>query len=255
MTTSSTLCSVAIAAVLLSGMTACSPDPHATRLPLDLADIPKVQPQLDKLPAEERQLVLDYLKRSKGDVLPANLADPSAPLTARTFAEAIKLQREFVVTNGAEEARVADFRAAREAALEPLREVLAIEVVRKEIVTADEATGRRPSPGEAIHDAPTLVTTYRLQNKTPETITHVTGSISVRSPADPDSLMGLHSCFIDRGEPIEGGRSVEVRCGNVAKRPGDQEKEYVAMAESSLLLRWEPRSIAFQGGKVLTAPQ
>lgn len=245
---------IVVIAILLSGsLAACSPDPHATRLPLNLADIPKIQPQLNKLPPEERQLVLDYLNRSKGDVLPANLADPSAPLTARTFAEAIKLQKEFVVTNSAEEAKVADFRAARDAAFEPLREALGIELVRKEIVTADEATGRRPGPGEAIHDAPTLVTTYRLKNNTAQAIVHVTGSVSVRSPSDPDSLMGLDSCFIDRAEAISGGQSVEVRCGNVAKRPGDQDKEYLAMAEGSLLLRWEPKSITFEGGRVLTA--
>lgn len=251
MMTFDTLRTIAMAAVLMVGLSACSPDPHATRLPLDLADIPKVQPQLDQLPAEERQLVLDYLKRSKGDVLPPNLADPSAPLTARTFAEAIKLQREFIVTNGVEEARVAEFRAAREATLEPLREALAIEVVKKEITTADEAFGRRPSPGEPIHDAPTLVTTYRLRNNTAQTITHVTGSVSVRSPSDPESLMGIDSCFIDRSLSIQGGQSLELRCGDVRKRPGDQAKEYVAMAEDSLLVRWEPRTITFEGGRVL----
>lgn len=255
MMTSDTLRSTAIAFVLLSAFTACSKDPHATRLPLNLSDIPKVQPQLDKLPANERQLVLDYLKRSNGDVLPANLADPSAPLTARTFAEAIKLQKEFVVRNSAEEARVADVRAARDAALDPLREALSIEIVKKEIVTADEATGRQPSPGQAIHDAPTLVTTYRLKNNTAQTMVHVTGSVSVRSPADPDSLMGLDRCFIDRSEPIQGGQSLEVRCGNVAQRPGDQAKEYVAMAEGSLFVRWEPKSITFEGGRVLAAAQ
>lgn len=77
----------------------------------------------------------------------------------------------------------------------------------------------------------------------------------MRSPSDPDSLLGLDNCFIDRVEPIQGGQSQEVRCGNVAKRPGDQAKEYVAMAESSLLLRWEPRSITFEGGRVLAASQ
>jgi hypothetical protein len=243
----------ALVAILLIGSVACSRDPHATRLPLNLADIPKIQPQLDELPSDERQLVLDYLKRSNGDVLPPNLADPDAPLTARTFAEAIKLQREFNVRSGAEQAKVAEFRASRDAALEPLREALEVEVARREVLTADEATGRVPSPGQAIHDAPVLVTTYRLRNTSNDTITQVTGSVSVRSVSDPDSLMGLDRCFIDRAESIPAGQSVEVRCGNVAKRPTDQDREYVAMADSSLVLRWEPKSIAFEGGKVLTS--
>ena len=246
---------IVVAAILLIVVTACSRDPHATRLVLNLADIPKIQPQLDKLPADERQLVLDYLKRSNGDVLPPNLADPSAPLTARTFAEAIKLQREFNVTNGVEQAKFAEFRASRDAAMEPLRQALDIEIARREILTADEASGRQPSPGQAIHDAPVLVTTYRVQNRSSETITHVTGSVSVRSVSDPDSLMGLDRCFIDRAAPITSGQSLEIRCGNVAKRPSDQDKEYIAMAESSLILRWEPRSITFEGGKVLESGQ
>jgi len=245
----------AVAAIVLIGTVACSRDPHATSLPLNLADISKIQPQLDKLPSDESQLVLEYLKRSKGDVLPPNLADPDAPLTARTFAEAIKLQREFNVKNAAEQANFAEFQASRDAAMEPLHQALEVQIARREILTADEASGREPSPGQAIHDAAVLVTTYRLRNNSNETITQVTGSVSVRSESDPDSLMGLDRCFIDRAQSIPAGESVEIRCGNVAKRPTDQDKEYVAMAQSSLILRWEPKSITFESGKVLTATE
>lgn len=255
MMTPTRLFRIAVTTILLIAAAACSRDPHGTALPLNLADIPKIQPQLDKLPADERQLVLDYLKRSNGDVLPANLADPSAPLTARTFAQAIKLQREFAIKDQADKAKFAEFREAREATMDPLRAALALDVARREIVTADEALARQPSPGQAIHDAPVVVTTYRLQNKSSETITHVTGSVSVRSDSDPDSLMGLARCFIDRAETISSGQTVEVRCGDVAKRPSEQDKEYIAMAQSSLIVRWEPRSITFEGGKVLASGQ
>src|SRR6188768_385636 len=143
-------------------VSACSRDPRTTRLPLDLAEIPKIQPQLDKLPAEERELVLAYLQRSKGDVLPAKFADPDAPLTARTFAEAIKLQREWKVKFAKENERIEALAEAREEAYEPLRRAISATLLKREILTADEASGRQPTPGRALNNNEVLVVTYRL---------------------------------------------------------------------------------------------
>lgn len=71
------------------------PDPHRTLLPIGSTDLSSVRPQLEALPDSERVLVLEYVRRSGGDVLPPKLADPDEPLTARTFADAIALQRRF----------------------------------------------------------------------------------------------------------------------------------------------------------------
>lgn len=218
---------------------------------MSLKDIATVQPQLDKMPADERQLVLDYLNRSKGDVLLKSLADPDAPLTARTFGEAIKLQREFNAKHAVETAKMDALRAGREAAMEPLRQALQIDLVQREILPADQVSGRQPAPGQAINDKPVLVTTYRLRNTSVETITQVSGSVTVRAVADPGSLMGLDSCFISRTDSIEAGQSIEMRCGNLAKRASAVDENYVAMPDSSVVLNWEPQSITFASGKVL----
>ena len=159
-----TVLRIGIALVLVAGVAACSRNPLATPLPLNLADIPKIQPQLDRLTAEERELVLGYLNRSKGDVLPAKFADPDAPLTARTFAEAIKLQREFNASQSVDDARMDLLRAARETGMEPLRKALSVELLKREILTADQVTGREPRQGQALNNTPTLVTTWRLRN-------------------------------------------------------------------------------------------
>jgi len=223
----------------------------ATTLPLNLADIPKIQPQLDKLKSEDRELVLGYLKRSKGDVLPAKFADPDEPLTARTFAEAIKLQREFKARQKVQEAGAETRRDEREAGLEPMRKALGIELVKREIVSADEATGRAPQQGRALNNAPTLVTTWRLINASGDTITSAAGTVTVRTTSDPNSLMGVTSCYIDRREPIPIGQIVEVRCGGTNRHAGDAEKEFVALPESSLVITWEPRMITLANGTVM----
>jgi len=246
---------IAVVLFLLVLMAACSRDPYATALPLNAADISAMQAQLDELPPDERQLVLDYLKRSKGDVLPANLADPDAPLTARTFGEAIKLQREFNAKRAVEADRESALQARREDAMEPLRQALQIELVRREILSADAVSGRQPAPGQAINSRPVLVNTFRVTNHAAETITQVSGAVTVRTVTDPDSLMGISNCYIARSEPIAAAESVEVRCANPAVAAGASDEAYVAMPEDSLVLDWQPKSITFASGEVMTAAQ
>ena len=55
---------VVLLLVFVAGIAACSRNPLATALPLNLADIPKIQPQLDRLGAEERELVLTWEPKS-----------------------------------------------------------------------------------------------------------------------------------------------------------------------------------------------
>lgn len=242
---------VVLAALCLTGLAACSRAPYSTALPLDLADLPKIQPQLDKLPEEERELVLGYLRRSNGDVLPAKFADPDAPFTARTFAEAIKLQRDYKIKHAVEIARMEKLQAAREAALQPLRDALSIELVSREILSADELSGRQPNRGQAVHDSPTLVTTYRLRNRTYETITEASGSAVVRTSTDPTSLMGAARCWFKGIEPLSPGQATEVRCGDIARRASDADIAFVALPEAALILTWEPKLITFESGRVL----
>jgi hypothetical protein len=242
---------IAIAASLIVCAAACSPDPHATRLPTDPKDVAKVQPQLNRLPPDERQLVLDYLARSQGTVLPTHLADPDAPLTAATFGEAIKLQRKYAFKHAADTATMEKVRAAREAGFQPLRKALQVELVQREILPFDQVSGRQPMPGQAINDKPVLVNTFRLRNTSAETITQAAGSVKVRAVSDPAALTTLADCYITRGEPIEAGQSVEMRCANLAVRASAADQEYVAMPGSTLVLTWEPQSITFASGTVL----
>jgi hypothetical protein len=243
---------LALAALLVLVAAACSP--HDTRLPFKLADIPKVQKQLDKLPAEERQLVLDYLKRSKGDVVPEKYADPDQPFTARTFGEAIALQRAWRAKHPADAIDRAAAQAAREAAMEPMRRALGIGIARREIVLREQAGGLPRVAGSA-DEKQVLVTTYWLRNASNDAITHFSGQVTVRVASDAASPIGVQRCSFNRGDELPPGESIEVRCGELGKEVTDADRMYVELPASALALTWEPRSITFASGRTMMVSQ
>src|SRR5579859_3987277 len=134
---------VGAAAVALIFLAQYWRDPHHTALPVGSTDLAPLQAKLAKLPPNERELVEEYVQRSHGDVLPPRFADPDNPLTARTFGEAIALERQWrekqkVVQAGAE-ARLSE----RERELAPLRAVVTATVAKREIVSRRELAARR----------------------------------------------------------------------------------------------------------------
>jgi len=131
---------VAAAAVVAVFLIIHLRDPHRTALPFGSTDLTPVKAQLDKLPDNERELVEEYVQRSHGDVLPLRFADPDNPLTARTFGEAIALERQWrdkqkVVQAGAD-ARLSD----RERELAPLRAVVSATVAKRDPIPASAPT-------------------------------------------------------------------------------------------------------------------
>jgi hypothetical protein len=208
-------------------LTKCTGGPLDTRLPLDLSELPKLQPQLDKLPPEERALVVAYLERSRGDVLPAHLADPDEPLTARTFREAIKLQRAYDLKMAPVIAQREAARAQREAALAPMRKALGVDVIKREL-----------NPG--------LVLTFRVHNRSDETVTSFSGTAKAKGGA-----MQL-TCRLAHQGPITIGQTAELRCMS-SRMAKDAEARFAALADSEVEVTWDPVQVSFGSGTVLKA--
>ncbi|HEU4600703.1 MAG TPA: hypothetical protein VFS24_01985, partial [Steroidobacteraceae bacterium] len=118
-------------------------NPHNAKLPFGTTDLSSVESELVKLPAEERALVEAYVKRSNGDVLPKQFADPDNPLTARTFGEAIELQRAWEAKAKIDDARIAKLREEREEKMAPLRAAVRASVIKAEVLTRNEFQARR----------------------------------------------------------------------------------------------------------------
>lgn len=235
-------------------------DPRRTPLPFGQRDLSSVRRELDALPDSERALVVGYVRRSGGDLLPPRFADPDAPLTARTFGEAIALQRRFLAGQAVVDAQVAAREREREAALAPLRAALEVELVGREIVPrerlltrigpdfgADDGAAKR-----AIDDTPVLVTTFRLRNATRLTVDSVTGRVDVRGPDRGPPTFGMAAiCFADHREPLPPGQSVEIRCANGDGGVSARDSAYLATPERDLVLDWRPTAIFFADGTSL----
>lgn len=235
-------------------------DPRRTPLPFGQRDLSSVQRQLDALPDSERALVVGYVQRSGGDLLPPKFADPDAPLTARTFGEAIALQRRFLAGQAVVDAQTAARRRARDAALAPLRAALEVELVGREIVPRERLYTRvgpdlgasEASAKRAIDDTPVLVTTFRLRNATRLTVDSLKGRVDVRGPdRGPPLFSMLTICFLDHRETLAPGQSTDIRCVNGSGSMSVRDSAYLATPERDIVLDWKPTAIMFADGTSL----
>ena len=218
-----------------------SSDPHRTALPFGSTDLSSVQAELARLPDEERALVEAYVKRSNGDVLTAQFADPDDPLTARTFGEAIELQRAWIDRMEVDEARMAQLRTERDAQLAPLRAIADARVVKAQIVGAD---------GSLTGVGGNFVTRIRIQNRGNEAIVGLSGSLKAR---DRDEYLPLDLCWIDLGsqQTLAAGASTEFDCGRGTGGASDQQRAFVENPPGRFTVEWEPRHIKLASGREL----
>jgi hypothetical protein len=229
-------------------------DPHRTALPFGSTDLSGVQKELARLPSDERALVEAYVARSRGDVLPAKFADPDAPLTARTFGEAITLERTWKVKTAAEAAEADKRRAARDARLAPLRAIVDASVVRAEILTESEYRARQ-DPGyrgaERSREVASFVTRIRVENLGDQPIVAMRGSLQAR---DKEAPLPLDLCWIDFSQrELAPRESTEIDCGKMNRAAGAQERAFVDDSGSRFEVEWSPRYVRLADGRELDA--
>ena len=229
-------------------------DPQRTRLPFGSTDLSSVESALRRLPAEQRSLVEAYVKRSNGDVLLPSMADPADPLTARTFGEAILLQRKWNEKMHAQEAVAATRAAERDRAMAPLRDAVSARVARREILTRDELNERQ-SPGylqsaHRVDSDPVFVITVAIDNHADADIIALQGSLEAR---DRDAYLPLDLCWVDLSEQrtITAHSRTEIICANSHRNAGAQERDFVADPSGRFTVTWEPKLVRLADGKVL----
>jgi hypothetical protein len=229
-------------------------DPHRTRLPFGSTDLSSVESALRRLPPEERSLVEAYVKRSNGDVLLPSMADPDDPLTARTFGEAIVLQRKWNERMRGQEAVAATRAAERERAMAPLRDAVTAHVARREILSRDELNERQ-SPGylqraHRVDSDPVFVITVAIDNHTDADIVALQGSLEAR---DRDAYLPLNLCWVDLNEQrtISAHARTEIICANPHRGAASNERDFVADPPGRFTVNWEPKLVRMADGKVL----
>lgn len=243
-------------------------DPHHTKLPFGTDDLSTVQAQLDALPQEDRELLVGYLKRSHGDVMPASMADPDEPFTAQTFSEAIELQREFLVLQSGQESRARGMQEQRDLAYAPLREVALVSLVHREILPVSQAAVLRAEPdtpravlAERARATQTIfkrggvedevfLATYRLQNRTSRTLGSVRGSVDIlKAHPLPGELSTLTGCFFTQDRLLPGDH-IDFQCSGRGG-PSADERRFVNMPAEDYRVEWRPQEIRFGDGEVL----
>ena len=236
-------------------------DPHRTALPFGSTDLSLVEGALRRLPADERVLVESYVKRSHGDVLPAQFADPDNPLTARTFGQAIALEKRWNEKMRAQQA-TADQRAAqRDAAMAPLREAVTAQVARSEVITRDEFDARlqpaRPAldsagakVGHRVDDSGVFVVTVAIDNHSDADIVQLQGALEAK---DRDNYLPLQLCWVDLNEQrtIPAHSHTEIQCANRNFIAGPNERAFVADPPGRFNVVWNPKRVKLSDGKVL----
>lgn len=246
---------IVLAAALVL-MVRCSRDPHRTALPFGSTDLSSVQPQLARLPLHERELVEAYVKRSGGDVLLPSMADPDAPLTARTFGQAISLERDWQVKVQQADARSAELRQVRLARLAPLLALVDADVAKAEILTRNEYQARK-DPGflqrpYRVDTNPVFVSRIRVHNRGSATVVALTGSLHVR---DREAVLPMDLCWIDLGSQraLAAGASIEFDCGNANRDASQQQRDFVSNPPGRFTVEWEPHHIKLASGRELDA--
>jgi hypothetical protein len=235
-------------------------DPHRTALPFGSTDLSRVEGSLRKLPADERALVEEYVKRSHGDVLIPSLADAESPLTARTFGEAIALERKWQIKMSAQKS-VSDSRAAdRDRTMAPLREAVSASVAHSEIVRRDEFSKRdlMQTPqsasgakrGYRVDDSPVFVVTVAIDNHGDDDIVELKGSLQAR---DRDAYLPVDLCWVDLNlqHTIPARGHTEITCANPNFIAGASQRDFIADPPGRFTVVWEPKLVRTSDGKVM----
>ena len=246
----------AVVTMLIGGWLYFS-DPHRTRLPFGTTDLSSVVKQLEKLPVEEHMLVEAYVRRSNGDVLPEKFADPDDPLTARTFGEAIELQRAWEVKMKAQQAREDQLKAERDAKLAPLRAVVLAEVVGAQVMAKSELARQqqpvlsRPATAVATGNDPQIFVLHvRLHNLGAQTVLGLTGSLKAR---DHNAWLPMDLCWMELGSEraIQPDQPLDLYCSS-RFAASQQERDFAANPQSGRFeVYWEPKTIRLASGELL----
>ncbi|GAB6141957.1 hypothetical protein JCM14076_26860 [Methylosoma difficile] len=225
-------------------------DPYNAKLPSTSPDLSSVEDQLARLSTEDRKQVEAYAKRSNGQFLPPNMADPDAPFTARTFGEAIKLEQEWQKKMVADQAKTDALKAQRQARLDPLLNTLNINLIKADIVGKDEYAAlyyHQPYQETATSDkTPVFVVYLLLQNLSDETISEFTGSIHAN---DKESPLPMNICWLEHKEELSPNSEKEIVCGST--RISAEQQAFLTDNGERFEVVWEPHHIKLASGREL----
>lgn len=237
---------------VLAGLLIYRTDPRNTRLPFGSTDLSPVAEQLAKLTSEDRLLVESYVKRSNGDVLPPAWADPDNPLTARTFGEAIDLQRKWNEKHSVELEEQAQRMAERQAHFEPLRAMVQASVSQADILTKNEYQALMHPEIDpkryAVDRSPVFVAHIRIENLGDTSVIELQGSLKAVD-SQKKSFFPTSICWISTQQEFAPYSETEIICAS--ERASADQRDFVEDDNDRFEVQWEPKHIKFANGREL----
>ncbi|MEP6898781.1 MAG: hypothetical protein ABI870_09645 [Rhodanobacter sp.] len=246
-----------VAIVVVAFLVRRSHDPLRAALPFGTTDLSSVEPALQRLQPGDRALVEAYVKRSNGDVLLPSMADPGEPLTARTFAQAIALEKTWDIRRDTQQAVATRNAAERDARMAPLRDIVEASVVHAEILSprqliapaaqVDGIKSALPSDKATI-----FVVTVSLHNLGSKAIVAMSGSLEAQ---DRDSELPVDLCWVDVGpsDRIDPASRSEIRCANTHRHASDRQRAFIDAPPGRFTVLWKPKTLQLEDGTRLDA--
>ncbi len=227
-------------------------DPKRTPMPDKTAPIAAIQPQLDKLKSEDRQLVIGYLLLQRGEV--GSLSTHGISFTAKTLGEAIEAQKALLATK-----QVSNewplMHALEDEALRPLRQAVSLDLVARKQTTLSDVVKSNPdtaivASGGTQND-PRIMMAYRIVNQGKKAITHLSGYIQPQIVSDdwvnPLARYDI-ACRVDV-KNIAPGASVPIICTQIDLNViGDASKT----PDTGVVIDWRPDVVEYADGSKLS---
>jgi len=232
-------------------LVACS-GPKDTPLPRELDKMDTIKPAMEKLTAEERELVANYILRHTigaklGGLFGGN-EGPGIP-EGMTIGKAIEEQRKFKADAAIEEAKQqalkAKLQAVREAAQKQMRNAVTVTLVSKKLAVEHGYSG--------IVTDENLQVVFGYKNNTDKDVAGVKGYVSVKDlfGEEISGFLISNDKTLPAGQSTTwtGSRSVRFFLGN------NNDRKLAELGDDKYTVVWEPEMIVFKDGTKLTAPK
>lgn len=222
-------------------LAACS-NPRDTPLPTDVSQMESIKSTVEKLPEEDRKLLVGYLmRRSMGGIF-AGLNKDALPTTATTIGQAIDQQKAFLdvqrVKDAEQKAAADKLNAEREATLSALRSIVSVSLISKSV------DSERGSSGIELDRK--LFVKFRFTNNGTKGIAGVKGLvIALDQFGDTLSRFGIsndETIGVGKSADWSGERSVKYSFGN------NKDEKFSELPADKFKLQWEPETIIFIDG-------
>ena len=246
-------------------------DPYGTKLPDSYAGVASVQSRLDKLPAADQQLVVEYLQRRDGakaefekNASGVEIVHSPSEFTAHTFAEAIAFEKQdragLASSQKQIDNNVAAYRSLEDKAYEPLRSEIQFTLVSREMqdipmfrqtgitivrngIEYDTRGAKLPLP--TMRKA--LVLNFRAFSRTDKFISGFDGYMDLYQGKRQAMSFTTAQCELSR-------RNIDLRAGetiSVACFASGESQKAMDTPLDGFDINWQPKTIYYADGSTL----